>query len=114
MQIESFNDKLEFSDIRVITNVIVETSFSKEIRILLKSGQIMKEHKTPYAILVYILEGAIDFGVDGVIHSLKKGDIVSLEGNVKHDLNALEDSVVRLTLSKLDKIERVEEVIKNS
>jgi len=113
MQIESFEDKLEFSNTRVVTNIVLETPFSKEIRILLQSGQIMKEHKTPYPILVHILEGEIDFGVQGVTHSLKKGAIVALEGNIKHDLIARQDSIVRLTLSKLDKIERVEEITKN-
>ena len=114
MQIESFNEKLEFSDTRIVTNIILETPFSKEVRILFKSGQTMKEHKTPFSITVHILDGEIEFGIEGVVHSLKKGAIVYLEGNVKHDLHAKEDSIVRLTLSKLDKIERVENVIKNA
>ncbi len=114
MQIVSFEENKEFSDTRIVTNLILETSFSKEIRILLKSGQVMKEHKAPFPIVVHILEGEIDFGVEGVIHSLKKGAIVSLEGNVKHDLFAKQDSIVRLTLSKFDTIERVEDVIKES
>lgn len=114
MQIKSFDENLEFSDTRIVTNIVMETPFSKEVRILLKRGQVMKEHKTPYSIMVHILDGEIDFGVEGVSHILKKGSIVSLEGNTKHDLTAKKDSVVRLTLSKLDKIERVEEVVKNS
>lgn len=114
MKIESFDDKLEFNDARIVTNVIIETPYSKEVRILLKKGQVMKEHKTPYAIIVHILEGEIDFGIEGVIHPLKKGNIVNLDGNVIHDLTAKKDSIVRLTLSKLDKIERVEEVVKSS
>lgn len=114
MEIKSFAEDLEFNDDKVLTNVVIETAFSKEIRILLKSGQVMKEHKTPYSITVHLLRGEIDFGVEGVIHPLKEGAIVSLEGNIKHDLHAKADSVVRLTLSKLDKFERVEEVIKNS
>lgn len=114
MEIKSFEDNLAFSDTRILTSVIMETSFSKEIRILLKSGQVMKEHKTPYPITVHILSGEIDFGVEGITHLLKAGTIVSLEGNVKHDLHAKADSVVRLSLSKLDKFERVEDVIKNA
>ncbi|MFC5284515.1 cupin [Pedobacter alpinus] len=114
MQIQSFNESLEFNDTRVVTKVILETSFTKEIRILLKRGQIMKEHQTPFSILVHVLDGYIDFGVEGVIHHLKAGAIITLEGNVKHDLTAKEDSIVRLTLSKFDKVERVEQVVKNS
>ncbi len=114
MDIKSFEENLAFNDERIVTNVVIETSFSKEIRILLKNGQLMKEHKAPYPITVHILEGIIDFGVEGFNHTLTKGSIISLDANVKHDLHAKADSVVRLTLSKLDKAERVEEVVKNS
>ncbi len=114
MQIHSFQDNVEFNDKHISTSVILETPFSKEIRILLKSGQVMKEHKTPFAIIVHVLDGEIDFGINGNINCLKKGSILTLEGNVKHDLTAKKDSIVRLTLSKLDKVERLENVIKNS
>lgn len=68
--------------------VILETSFSKEIRILLKNGQTMKEHKAPFPIRVHILEGTIDFGIKREIKSLKKGDVITLESNISHDLKA--------------------------
>lgn len=114
MKTESFNEHVDYNDDRIVTKVILESSFSKEIRILLKSGQIMKEHKAPFPIIVHILEGEIDFGVQGEINLLKKGAIITLEGNIPHDLKAREDSIVRLTLSKLDNAARVEQVIKNS
>jgi len=111
MNIESFNKELEFDESRVKTKVLLETSFSKEIRILLKNGQQMKEHKTPYPILIHLLEGEIELGVQGAIHLMKGGDIISLEGDIPHDLKAKEDSVIRLSLSKYDKIERLQEVV---
>jgi quercetin dioxygenase-like cupin family protein len=37
-----------------------------------------------------------------------------LLGNVPHDLSANKDSVVRLTISKLDDAQRVEKVAANS
>lgn len=107
MKIESFNEDVVFGD-KISTKVILETSFSKEIRILLKSGQLMKEHKAPFPIIVQVLEGEIDFGILGKIHKLQKGAIVTLNANVPHDLTALQDSIVRLTLSKLDTVSRVE------
>jgi quercetin dioxygenase-like cupin family protein len=114
MQNSSFNEDLIFNDQRVSTKVILESSFSKEIRILLKKGQIMKEHQTPFPIVVHLLEGELTFGVQGVNHDLKKGDILSLEGSIPHDLTAKTDSIVRLTLSKMDKAERVDAVAENS
>lgn len=114
MNIKSFNEHLDYNENRILTQVILETSFSKEIRILLKSGQTMKKHKAPLPIIVHILEGRINFGVEGEIKLLKKGDIIALESNIYHDLNAKEDSIVRLTLSKLDDVNRVKNVADKS
>ncbi len=114
MKIESFNENLNFNDNKIVTKLLLETSFSKEIRILLKQGQIMKEHKAPFPILVHILSGEINFGVQGFMKPLISGDIITLAADIPHDLTAIEDSIVRLTLSKLDKSERVEKVVTNS
>lgn len=107
MQKESFLSEVEFDEKRIKTKVVIETDFSKEIRILMKEGQIMKEHKAPYPILIHVLEGRIELGVDGRKNLMKKGDIVTLKGNVPHDLKANENSVIRLSLSKLDQAERL-------
>ncbi|WP_152287682.1 cupin domain-containing protein [Flavicella marina] len=110
MVITSFDANSEFQD-KITTKVILETSFSKEIRILLKKGQFMKEHKTKFPIIVHVLEGCIDFGVNGTIHKFEKGAIIGLDANIPHDLLANKNSIVRLTLSKQDSVERVEHVI---
>lgn len=114
MNSASFTENLEFNDHKIVTKLLLETSFSKEIRILLKQGQVMKEHKAPFPIIVHVLEGEIDFGVEGKVHVLQKGAIITLAGHVPHDLNAKQNSIVRLTLSKLDTPERVANVIGNS
>ncbi len=114
MKIKSFNEDLDYNENRIVTQVILETLFSKEIRILLKSGQTMKEHKAPLPIIVHILEGKIDFGLEGEIKLLKKGDVITLGSNIYHDLTAKEDSIVRLTLSKHDDANRVKKVADKS
>ena len=113
MNIKSFKDGIEFNEIRVKTKVIVETSFSKEIQILMNVGQIMKEHKTPYPILIHLLEGNIELGVQGEKSTLKSGDIIASEGDIPHDLMAIENSIIRLTLSKFDKVERLKSVLES-
>lgn len=111
--IESFNKELEFDESRVRTKVVIETSFSKEIRILLSKGQIMKEHKTQFPIIIHILEGEIMLGVKGASHKMKSGDVIALEGDISHDLTANENTIVRLSLSKHDKVERLKDVIES-
>ena len=45
---------------------------------------------------------------------LDKGAIIALEGDIPHDLTALQDSVIRLSLSLLDSEKRVENITKTS
>lgn len=111
MKKSSFNEDIAFNDDKVAVKVIFETEVSKEIRILFKEGQQMKEHKTAFPITVHVLKGCIDFGVNGEKHKLAEGAIIALPGNVPHDLHATEESMVRLTLSKSDNIQRVVDVI---
>lgn len=114
MKLASLINDLQYNESRPTIQVLMETETGKEIRITFKKGQVMKEHKTPFPIVVEIFEGAIDFGVNGTIHNLKKGDLVALEGGIPHDLKALETSTVRLSLNKADSAKRVEDVAKNS
>ena len=88
----------------------MESDFTKEFRIVFKEGQAMNEHRAPFPIVVEIVDGEIDFGVEGAVHNLKRGDLIALGGNVPHDLKARHDSIVRLTLSKADRTERVRQV----
>ncbi|GGD33420.1 cupin [Malaciobacter pacificus] len=103
---------LNYNEKKPSISVLFESSFSKEIRILLKENQIMSEHKTPYPIVVEVFDGCVDFGVEGKIYNLIKGDILTLEGNVPHDLKATSDCIIRLSLSKLDSVNRVKGVLK--
>ena len=112
MKTSSLTANIEYKEGKPAIQLMLETSFSKEIRIAFQAGQIMKKHKAPFPIVVEIFEGAIDFGVEGTIQHLKKGDLITLESNIPHDLTALEKSIVRLTLSKADSVERVKDVTK--
>nr|WP_299034565.1 cupin domain-containing protein [uncultured Tenacibaculum sp.] len=110
MKTAAFLENLEYNEEKVAVSLLLETDFSKEIRIVFKKNQVMKDHKAPYPIVVQILKGNIDFGVNNEVKRLNSGDMISLEAKVIHNLTALEDSVVRLTLSKSDSVNRVKEV----
>ncbi len=112
MKVGKLAEDLNFGETKPAITVLFETENTKEIRILMKKGQEMKEHKTPYPITVEVFHGIIKFGVNGEKHRFMSGDLLALEGNVPHDLVALEDSIVRLTLSKSDKVERVLSVVR--
>ncbi len=110
MEIASLSKNVKFNDKHAVVQVLLETEINKEIRIAMKKGQVFKEHKTPFPIVVEIFEGQINFGVAGQIHILQKGDLIALEGDIPHDLESMADSIVRLSLSKGDKVERVKDL----
>lgn len=112
MKTASMVEGLKFKEDKTNIQVLFETANTKEIRIALGKGQVMKEHKTKYPIVVEIFEGEIDFTVYGKVERLKKGAILALEGNVLHELFGIEDTTVRLSLSKADTVERVFSVIR--
>ncbi|MGB8705304.1 MAG: cupin domain-containing protein [Gillisia sp.] len=115
MKTSSLTQDIEYSSEKTPqVKLLLDSDTGKEIRIVFKAGQVMKEHKTPFPIVVEIFEGSIDFGVNGENHQLKKGDLVALEGNIPHNLKAMGDSIVRLSLNKADTAQRVEDVAKNS
>ena len=114
MKTASIYQDLEFNENKPAIKAILETDFTKEIRILMRENQEMKEHQTPFPIVVELLEGEIIFGVEGQNYEVKKGDLLTLSGGVPHNLIAKKESVIRLTLSKLDTSKRVEGVAEKS
>ncbi len=107
MKQSSLLKDLAYKDERPAITVLFESEFTKEIRIAFKAGQLMKEHKTSFPITVEIFEGKLDFGVNGEVHHTEKGDILGLGPNVPHDLTAVTDCIVRLSLAKGDSVTRV-------
>ncbi len=113
MKKSSLTENINYSEDRPAVELLFESEATKEIRILLKKGQLMKEHKTSFPIVVEVYQGDIEFGVMGEIQRLTSGDIISLESNVPHDLKSNVDSIIRLSLSKLDSTDRVKNLVKN-
>lgn len=107
----SFYEDLHYEEgNKPAVKVMIKTDLAKEIRILFRKGQEMKEHKAPYPIIVQVLEGIIDFGTDGQRYLLNKGMMIVLPAHQIHDLIAQEESMVRLSLNLQDHTSRVEGV----
>lgn len=103
----SLLDNITYQDNKPSVTVLLKTKTSKEVRIVMKKGQSMKEHKAPYPIIIELFDGEIDFGVNGENQILKKGDLIALDENIPHDLRCLSDCIVRLSISNFDSIERI-------
>ncbi len=98
MKMVHFLEGVHFEKFHI--EALSENSSNKEIRICMPKGAIMDKHKAPGAISVQVLEGKIIFEAENEKIEMHKGALISLEAQVLHRLDALENSVIRLSLSK--------------
>lgn len=80
------------------TQALIKTPRLEVIRLVLPKGKTIPEHKAPGEITVHCLEGSVKFAVSGQVHALVAGSMICLSAGVPHDLEALEDSSVLLTI----------------
>ena len=107
MNTASLLNNINYQENKPSVTVLLQTKTSKEVRIVMRKGQAMKEHKAPFPIIIELFDGTLDFGVNGKSQILKKGDLIALDENIPHDLTCISDCIVRLSVSKYDSIERI-------
>lgn len=88
MQKFNIYNEIKYSEDKVQITPMFESETAKEIRIVFVKDQIMKDHKTNFPITVEIFDGEIDFGVGEKVYNLVKGDIVTLDAGIMHNLKA--------------------------
>lgn len=107
MNTASLLNDIIYQENKPSVTVLLQTKTSKEVRIVMKKGQAMKEHKAPFPIIIELFDGTVDFGVNRKNQILKKGDLIALDENIPHDLTCISDCIIRLSVSKYDSIERI-------
>jgi len=106
MEKTAFLENTRFGE-RVQIDRMSETPFSKEIRICMAAGNVMKEHSAPGPITIMVLTGMVTITSQQESAQLKSAEMVCFDANVPHSLEAHEESVIRLTLSTNDSVKRV-------
>jgi len=62
-------------------------------RVLMKKGCIVPEHSHPNEQVTYILEGALNFFIDGREILVRAGETLTIPPNMPHKAEAVEDTV---------------------
>lgn len=65
----------------------------------LAAGGELASHSAEGPITVHVLEGAIDFDVEGQIHALRAGSLLALDAGIVHAVRSPEGGVFLLTVS---------------
>ncbi|MDD6462289.1 MAG: cupin domain-containing protein [Bifidobacteriaceae bacterium] len=100
--ITGINGKLPIIDEATTSRVVVNNAVLRHVIFTFDKGQLLTDHASPRAVIVNILEGAFDFTVGGVKHTVSAGDVVYLAPGERHALVALEPSRMSLTLVDVD------------
>mgnify|MGYP001251090913 FL=1 len=78
---------------------VLDNGVSKVVQFSFPKGKGLPKHQTTSDILVFVLQGKIRFVAEQNEAELAAGHLVSLEKQVEHSIEALEDSVVVLVLT---------------
>ncbi|MGO1245546.1 MAG: cupin [Sphingobacterium sp.] len=113
METTSILDGIEYNANRPVVSVLLQSTAGKEMRIVFRKGQQLKQHKVGFPIVIHVVEGRIDLGAGPERCEFTVGSLIALEANVLHDLIAIQDSIVRLSISVNDTAGRVERLVHN-
>lgn len=83
------------------TQALFKASQLMVSRLVLAAGKSIPEHVVPGEITVQCLEGVIDFRFGRTTRRMRQGDFLRLDGGISHELTALEDASVLLTICLL-------------
>lgn len=85
---------------RPAINKLATTPASTLVRLCLRTGQGLDDHRTAGPVTIHCLSGAITVGLDGHAepHTLEAGSAIHLAAQLSHNVHAEDDSVVLLTV----------------
>lgn len=81
------------------TTALFKTDELEVMRLVLMGGKSMPMHSVKGEITVQCLEGEVEFTANGQARGMKAGQLLWLEGNLKHALTALKDASLLVTIA---------------
>ena len=79
---------------------VVKTSNLSIVLTAIKRGATLCGHEVDGPITLQVVSGAIQFGVAGEPRRLAAGTVIALDKGIPHDIQALQDSELLLTIAK--------------
>lgn len=92
-QIESGADRVHFKG-------IMENENGSIALVAFKAGQKLDTHTAPFEVMVTVLEGDIEFTMNGIPRNIKSGEFLLMGADVPHSLRANSDAKFMLTKIK--------------
>ncbi len=83
-----------------VSKPLVNSDALRQVVFAMDKGQLMSEHRAPFIVVVQVLDGELDFTVDGETRRLVAHDWLVMPPDKPHDLDAVEPTRFLLTMVK--------------
>lgn len=80
------------------SRVLVNNPLLRVVDFSFDTGQLLTEHTSPRAVVVTLLDGTMDFDLDGETHSMAAGDVIYMAPSVRHALRATSPCHMQLVM----------------
>jgi quercetin dioxygenase-like cupin family protein len=90
-QVLNLRDSVEYQPNAVIRTTIMQQEGGSATLVGL-DGKEGEEHSTPFAAMIVVVEGEIEFIIEGTPHRVREGEYILMSPNKKHMVRPIERS----------------------
>lgn len=95
-------EALPVSESSITSRVVVNNPLLRVVVFAFDTGEMLTEHTSPRAVVVQLIDGRLDYTLDGETTTMAPGDVIYMKPGVKHALVALEPSHMSLVMVDTD------------
>jgi quercetin dioxygenase-like cupin family protein len=92
------SELVSYQEGSVVSRTLIDKPAGTVTIFAFDEGQGLSEHAAPYDAMVHVLEGEGDLTLSGVVHSMKGGDFIIMPANEPHELKAVKQLKMLLTM----------------
>ena len=82
--------EISYADGAVISKTLLKKETGNITLFSFDTGQGLSEHTSPFDAVVQVVEGEGAFIIDGVMQTVKEGEMIIMPANIPHDVQAAE------------------------
>ncbi len=98
------NDALPVSEEATTSRVLVNNPLLRTVVFTFDAGQLLTEHASPKAVVVTLLDGQMDFSLDGATHPMVAGDVIYMRPGQRHALVSVTPCRMQLVMVEVPEI----------
>lgn len=95
-------DLVEYREGSIVSRTLVKSESGSITLFAFDQGEELSEHTVPFDAIVYLIDGAGDFTVDGAAHHLSAGDLLLMPAHQPHAVRASDRFKMLLSIVRAD------------